>query len=101
MIWPPPQWKANGRGTSRPRFDSAMRPPLSWFPCPKPDSSGIDAGLVSFSSIVVQSHGGSVEARPRAVGAVFATATAVAWGGQFVVGKSALGSVNAFPLSTI
>ena len=35
------------------------------------------------------------------VGAAFATATAVAWGGQFVVGKSALGSVNAFPLSTL
>jgi drug/metabolite transporter (DMT)-like permease len=27
--------------------------------------------------------------------------TAVAWGGQFVVGKSALGTVNAFPLTTI
>ena len=39
--------------------------------------------------------------RTTAVGAAFATATAVAWGGQFVVGKSALGSVNAFPLSTI
>jgi drug/metabolite transporter (DMT)-like permease len=39
--------------------------------------------------------------RPRAVGAAFATATALAWGGQFVVGKSALGSVNAFPLSTV
>jgi len=36
-----------------------------------------------------------------ATGAAFATATALAWGGQFVVGKSALGSVNAFPLSTI
>src|SRR3989442_5611806 len=39
--------------------------------------------------------------RSSAVGALFATTTAVAWGGQFVVGKSALGSVNAFPLSTI
>jgi drug/metabolite transporter (DMT)-like permease len=39
--------------------------------------------------------------RTAAVGALFATMTAVAWGGQFVVGKSALGSVNAFPLSTI
>jgi len=39
--------------------------------------------------------------RTSAVGALFATATAVAWGGQFVVGKSALGSVDAFPLSTI
>ncbi len=39
--------------------------------------------------------------RTTAVGALFATTTALAWGGQFVVGKSALGSVNAFPLSTI
>ena len=36
-----------------------------------------------------------------AVGATFATATAVAWGGQFVVAKSALGTVNAFPLSVV
>lgn len=34
-------------------------------------------------------------------GALFATTTAIAWGGQFVVGKSALGTVNAFPLSTV
>jgi drug/metabolite transporter (DMT)-like permease len=27
--------------------------------------------------------------------------TAIAWGGQFVVGKSALGTVNAFPLTTL
>src|SRR5712691_2692890 len=46
-------------------------------------------------------RGGSMRTRTTAVGAAFATATAVAWGGQFVVGKSALGSVNAFPLSTI
>src|SRR5436305_2062336 len=39
--------------------------------------------------------------RTTAIGAIFATTTAVAWGGQFVVGKSALGTVNAFPLSTI
>src|SRR2546425_3062878 len=39
--------------------------------------------------------------RTAAAGALLATVTAVAWGGQFVVGKSALGSVNAFPLSTI
>ena len=39
--------------------------------------------------------------RTRAVGSLFATITALAWGGQFVVGKSALGSVNAFPLSTV
>jgi drug/metabolite transporter (DMT)-like permease len=35
------------------------------------------------------------------VGAAFATTTAVTWGGQFVVGKSALDRVNAFPLSTV
>lgn len=39
--------------------------------------------------------------RTTALGAIFATTTALAWGGQFVVGKSALGSVNAFPLSTV
>jgi drug/metabolite transporter (DMT)-like permease len=35
------------------------------------------------------------------MGVLFATTTAVVWGGQFVVGKSALESVDAFPLSTI
>ncbi|HST19067.1 MAG TPA: DMT family transporter [Gaiellaceae bacterium] len=39
--------------------------------------------------------------RKSLVGALFATTTAIAWGGQFVVGKSALGTINAFPLSTI
>ena len=39
--------------------------------------------------------------RRTATGAAFATATALAWGGQFVVGKSALATINAFPLSTI
>ncbi len=39
--------------------------------------------------------------RKSLLGALFATTTAVAWGGQFVVGKSALGTINAFPLSTI
>ena len=39
--------------------------------------------------------------RSTLVGAAFATITAVTWGGQFVVGKSALDRVNAFPLSTI
>src|SRR5213592_3924262 len=39
--------------------------------------------------------------RSTALGAMFATTTALAWGGQFVVGKSALGEVNAFPLSTV
>ncbi len=34
-------------------------------------------------------------------GVVFATVTAVIWGGQFVVGKSALARVDAFPLTTV
>ncbi len=34
-------------------------------------------------------------------GALFATITAVVWGGQFVVGKTALGHVDAFPLTTL
>jgi drug/metabolite transporter (DMT)-like permease len=37
----------------------------------------------------------------QALGVTFATITAVAWGGQFVVGKSALGSVKAFQLTTV
>jgi drug/metabolite transporter (DMT)-like permease len=32
---------------------------------------------------------------------LFATTTAVVWGGQFVVGKSALETIDAFPLSTV
>ena len=39
--------------------------------------------------------------RGRSLGVLFATTTAVTWGGQFVVGKSALETVNAFPLSTV
>ena len=39
--------------------------------------------------------------RTATLGVLFATTTAIVWGGQFVVGKSALESVNAFPLSTI
>lgn len=39
--------------------------------------------------------------RTAVLGATFATTTAVTWGGQFVVGKSALDRVNAFPLSTV
>jgi drug/metabolite transporter (DMT)-like permease len=39
--------------------------------------------------------------RGTLLGTAFATMTAVAWGGQFVVGKSALERVDAFPLSTI
>jgi drug/metabolite transporter (DMT)-like permease len=34
-------------------------------------------------------------------GAALATTTGLAWGGQFVIGKSALGRVDAFPLTTI
>ncbi len=37
----------------------------------------------------------------QALGATFATITALAWGAQFVVGKSALGAVDAFHLTTI
>lgn len=36
-----------------------------------------------------------------ALGVTLAAFTGIAWGGQFVVGKSALGRVDAFPLSTI
>jgi len=39
--------------------------------------------------------------RSTLVGAAFATITAVTWGGQFVVGKSALDHINALPLSTV
>ena len=39
--------------------------------------------------------------RSSLIGAVFATTTAVTWGGQFVVGKSALDRVDAFPLTTV
>ena len=42
-----------------------------------------------------------MRARSNLIGAAFATTTAVTWGGQFVVGKSALDRVNAFPLSTV
>ncbi|HEY7691777.1 MAG TPA: DMT family transporter [Gaiellaceae bacterium] len=42
-----------------------------------------------------------MRARTTTIGALFATSTALAWGGQFVVGKSALGTVNAFPLTTV
>ncbi|MFL5913449.1 MAG: DMT family transporter [Gaiellaceae bacterium] len=39
--------------------------------------------------------------RSTLIGAAFATITAVTWGGQFVVGKSALDRLNAVPLSTV
>jgi drug/metabolite transporter (DMT)-like permease len=39
--------------------------------------------------------------RGSALGAAFAAATGIAWGGQFVVGKSAVDQLNAFPLSTV
>ena len=42
-----------------------------------------------------------MRARTTIIGATFATTTAITWGGQFVVGKSALDRVNAFPLSTV
>ena len=42
-----------------------------------------------------------MKTRTATLGVLFATTTAIVWGGQFVVGKSALESVNAFPLSTI
>jgi drug/metabolite transporter (DMT)-like permease len=42
-----------------------------------------------------------MRSRSTFLGAAFATTTAVTWGGQFVVGKSALDRVNAFPLSTV
>ena len=45
--------------------------------------------------------GTRVATRTTTLGVLFATTTAVVWGGQFVVGKSALESVDAAPLSTI
>ncbi len=39
--------------------------------------------------------------RRTALGSIFAATTGIIWGGQFVVGKSALHRVDAFPLSTI
>jgi drug/metabolite transporter (DMT)-like permease len=39
--------------------------------------------------------------RSTAAGVAFASVTALVWGGQFVVGKSAVGRVDAFPLTTI
>ena len=39
--------------------------------------------------------------RPALTGALLATLVALVWGGQFVVGKSALGTVNAFPITTV
>src|SRR5207248_3140212 len=45
--------------------------------------------------------GTCMRGRSTLVDAALATVTAVTWGGQFVVGKSALDRVNAFPLSTM
>jgi drug/metabolite transporter (DMT)-like permease len=42
-----------------------------------------------------------VRTRTTTLGVLFATTTAVVWGGQFVVGKSALETVDAFPLTTV
>ena len=42
-----------------------------------------------------------MRSRTTTLGVLFATTTAVVWGGQFVVGKSALESIDAFPLSAL
>ena len=42
-----------------------------------------------------------MRSRNATLGVFFATTTAVVWGGQFVVGKSALQTIDAFPLSTV
>ena len=42
-----------------------------------------------------------MRSRNATLGVLFATTTALVWGGQFVVGKSALQTINAFPLSTV
>src|SRR6059058_5177063 len=39
--------------------------------------------------------------RRTALGSIFAATTGIIWGGQFVVGKSALHRIDAFPLSAI
>ena len=39
--------------------------------------------------------------RTALIGGLMGAVTGIAWGGQFVVGKSALGSINSFPLTTI
>jgi drug/metabolite transporter (DMT)-like permease len=39
--------------------------------------------------------------RTTTLGVLFATTTAVVWGGQFVVGKSALNTIDALPLTTL
>jgi drug/metabolite transporter (DMT)-like permease len=39
--------------------------------------------------------------RRTAIGATLGTITGLAWGGQFVIGKSALARVDAFPLTTL
>jgi len=35
------------------------------------------------------------------LGAIFGTITGLAWGGQFVIGASALHRIDAFPLTTL
>ena len=42
-----------------------------------------------------------MRSRNATLGVLFATTTALVWGGQFVVGKSALETIDAFPLSTV
>jgi drug/metabolite transporter (DMT)-like permease len=39
--------------------------------------------------------------KPAVAGSLFATVTGLTWGGQFVVGKSALGHADAFHLNTV
>ena len=42
-----------------------------------------------------------MSSKPALSGALLATLVGLVWGGQFVVGKSALGTVNAFPITTV
>ena len=42
-----------------------------------------------------------MRSRNATLGVLFATTTALVWGGQFVVGKSALQTIDAFPPSTV
>ncbi len=42
-----------------------------------------------------------MRSRNATLGVLFATTTALVWGGQFGVGKSALQTIDAFPLSTV
>src|SRR3989442_10329058 len=62
----------------------------------------INARMGAFSSFETdRSIAWEVDMGRTTSGVVFATVTAVIWGGQFVVGKSALSRVDAFPLTTV